>query len=145
CEHLFRAAACTVLNTIEGGRSPENVARRVYGGRDGEPTRILLRGTTTQATTATTGWAAEISQHAVRDLIASITSLSTAAELIQRGLLVDLGRFAQLRIPGRTLNPADAGTWLPEGTGTATVRQLAIISGATLNPRRLIVITSFTR
>ena len=35
------AAACTVLNAIERSRSPESVARRVFG-RD-EPTQILLR------------------------------------------------------------------------------------------------------
>ena len=142
--HLFRAAAAHVYRAVERARKePEAVARTLFGQID-EPTRILLRAASDPATVTGTGWAAEIAQHAVRDMIASITSMSAAAEVIGRGLQVDIGNFASMRIPGRVLNAANAGIWLSEGQ-PIPVRQISFIGGATLIPRKLAVIAAYTR
>jgi hypothetical protein len=143
--HLYRAASVHVRKAATKDRSePEAIARTLFGNTD-EPTRILLqRAASTQATTTTTGWAAEIAQHSVRDMIADITSISAAAEIIGRGLQVDLGTFAQLTIPGRTLTAANAGTWVAEGAAIP-VRALAMTNGAVLVPRKLAVIACYTR
>src|SRR5262249_37175641 len=71
--HVFRSAASHVRSAVERERrDPETVAKALFG--QDEPTFLLLRAASTQATTATTGWAAEIAQHAIRDMIISITS-----------------------------------------------------------------------
>jgi hypothetical protein len=140
--HLFRAAAAHLYRaTLTGKPEPEAVARGLFG--IDEPTKLVLRASSTQAMTTATGWAAEIAQNAVRDFINSITSMSAAAEVISRGLQVDLGNWAELRIPGRVLNATNAGTWVAEGQ-PIPVRMMTFIGGAVLRTRKLVVIATFT-
>src|SRR5262249_16230582 len=138
--HIFRAGASHVRSIVER-KDPEDVARALFA--EDQPRSLVPRASSTQATTTTTGWAAEIAQHAVRDMVASITSVSAAAELITRGLQLDLGHFASMTIPGRTLNAANAGTWIAEGN-PITVRAMTTTAGATLLPRKVATISVFT-
>jgi hypothetical protein len=57
---------------------------------------------------------------------------------------VPLGNYASVQIPGRTQSAANAGTWVAE-SAPITVRPLATTPGATLLPRKLMVIQSYTR
>src|SRR5262249_45105092 len=142
--YLLRAAAAHVRAAAELNKmSPSEVAARMWG-RSDEATQAVLRASTTQATTATSGWAAEISQKVTRDFLAAITSFSAGAEVLGRGLQVDLDGYGQITVPGRVLNAAAAGQWVGEA-GAAPVRALQIIAGAKLVPRELSTIAVFTR
>ena len=50
----------------------------------------------------------------------------------------------EYRVPGRVLNAAAAGAWVPEG-GAAPVRDLNFSNAAILQPRKLEVLSAFTR
>ena len=87
---------------------------------------------------------APIARVSIYDLVQTITSLSAGAEVISRGLQLSLDGVAELRAPGRVLNAAAAGQWVQEGMA-APVRALSFSNAATLRPRRLSVISVFTR
>src|SRR5262249_38243555 len=106
-------------------------------------TGLLLKGATATATTGNANWAAALAVQAVDDTIAAMTSVSAAAELIARDTRVDLTGIAQLTVPGRGVNAAAAGSWVPEGA-SIPVRSQAITQGAVLEPRKLAVIAAMT-
>jgi hypothetical protein len=64
--------------------------------------------------------------------------------VISRGLQLNLDGIAELRTPGRVLNAAAAGQWTQEGM-SAPIRVLSFSNAAILRPRRLSVISVFTR
>ena len=138
--YLSRAATAT-LRAYATQSTAERVAARMWG--DGATTEIL-RAATTPATTTGTGWAAEIVRVAIYDLIQSITSVSAAAELIDRGLQLSMDGVAELRVPGRTLNAAAAGQWVAENA-PAPARQLSFTNAAILQVRKLSCIMSYSR
>jgi hypothetical protein len=135
-------AAAAYLHAFATKTTPANAANGMYG--HDSATEMVLRASTSPAEIGTTGWATELAQHGVRDLIASITSVSAGAALLDRAVKVDMGSYAQLRIPGRVLDVNSAGTWVAEGA-PITVRQLVTTQGAVLQPHRLIVLTSWSR
>jgi hypothetical protein len=145
--YLVRAAASHVRAGISqlGGRriaSVESAAKEL--GFADPPTQFILRAASAPASTTTTSWAKEIAGVAVLDLVQSITSLSAGAEIIARSLKLNLDGIAEAHVPGRTLNPAAAGAWVPEGQPTP-VRALGFSDAAILRPRRLSVISVYTR
>jgi len=140
--HVWRAAAAHLRAAITRNTSPREIARELW--HDDQPTQLILRAATGPATTTGSGWADAIAQHAVRDVISTITTLSAGAEVLSRGLQAPLETWAQLTIPGRTLSAANAGNWLAEGQ-VSTIRPLAVIQGAVLVPKKLMVIQSYTR
>jgi len=111
---------------------------------DDRVTDVILRSATTPATTTTIGWAKELAATSILDLVQSITSLSAAAEVIDGGLKTNLDGVAELRIPACVLNAAAAGAWVAEGQPTP-VHALSFSNAAILHPRRLSVISIFTR
>jgi hypothetical protein len=106
-------------------------------------TELLLKGATAPATTGNASWAAALAAQAVDDAIAAMTSLSAGADLIARGTRVDMTGIAQLTVPGRVVNAAAAGAWVPE-SASIPVRSQAITQGAVLEPRKLAVIATMT-
>jgi hypothetical protein len=137
--HLVRAGVATVRSFPTGDAI--TTAKKMWG-RD-QTTPLILRGATSPAEIGTAGWAPEITQVAIYDLIASATSISAGAELIDRGLKLDLGRAAELRVPGRALTASAAGSWVSEGQA-APVRALTFANDAILKPRKLEVISVVT-
>jgi Phage capsid family len=107
-------------------------------------TEYLLRAATGPAETGTTGWAQPLAGVAIYDLVATATSVSAGADIISRGLKTSLDHIAELRIPGRALSASQAGQWVPEG-GAIPVRQLSFSNVTILRPRKLAVITVYTR
>jgi hypothetical protein len=140
-DHIVRAAVAQ-LRAYIGGGTPANIARTLWG--DDRVTPIILRAATGPAMTTTVGWAKEIATVAIFDLLQSITSISAAAELIGRGLQIDMTGVAQFFVPGRVLNANAAGQWIVEA-GPAPARQLSFSNAAVLQPRKLSVLTAFSR
>jgi hypothetical protein len=141
CVYLYRAGAAHVRSHITRS-SPERAAKELFG--NDTVTDIVLRAASTAATTGTPTWAGALAATAIDDSIMAISSLSAAAGLIARGMRVEFGGYASIKIPGRILDATDAGIWTAEGMPTV-VRKQRITAGPTLAPRKLIVVTSFSR
>jgi len=139
-QHLYRAAAAHVRAFVTHN-NPERAARELFG-KDA-PTEIVLRAAADPATVSDATWAGALAQQVVDDAIASIAVLSASAALIDRGVKVDFGGYASIRIPGRIFDPNNAGAWVGEGA-PIPARNLAV-SDAVLSPRKLAVLTTFTR
>jgi hypothetical protein len=138
--YLFRAAACHARARINK-TFPEQEVKAMFG--DDRITGLLLKGATAPATTGSAAWAGALAAQAVDDTIAAMTSLSAGADLIARGTRVDMTGIAQLTVPGRLVNAAAAGAWVPE-SASIPVRSQSITSGAVLEPRKLAVIATMT-
>src|SRR5262249_14062159 len=139
--YLFRAGAAH-LRSVINHHTPEVCARELYG--HDPVTAIVLRASSSPATIGSSTWAGALAATRVDDTVMAISSLSAAAGLIQRGLKVDLGNFAQVKVPGRLLDANDAGSWVVEGQ-PARVRAQRITAGPALVPKKLVVLTTFSR
>jgi hypothetical protein len=142
CVYVYRAATATLHSFITGA-TPSNSARALFG-HDPITETILRAATGPAEISGTPGWASSLAGIAVHDMIHSITSLSAAAELIGRGLELNMDQVAEYRIPGRILNAAAAGQWIGEGLA-APVRGLTFANDAILRPRKLQVLTTYSR
>jgi hypothetical protein len=112
---------------------------------DDPVTDIILRATTgPAAVSGSSGWAQSLAGVAVLDLVQSVTSISAAAEVIDRALKLNMDGIAEYRVPGRPLTAAEAGQWVAEGLA-APVKTLNFSDTALLHPRKLQVNMSFTR
>jgi len=136
--YLFRAAAAHVRARVEKSTA-ERCAKQLF---DDVVTPLVLRAGTAQAKTTGSGWADALAATSVDDFVASISVLSAAAGLIAKGMRVDLGHFASIRLPARTFDPAAAGSWIAEGA-PIPVRSLNV-TASSVYPRKLAVITSWT-
>src|SRR5262249_51223127 len=136
--YLVKAATAHLRGFVTG-QKPERVARDLF---DDQITDIILqRSTSTQAAVGgTSAWAASMAGIAVYDLVQSVTSLSAAADLIDRALKLNMDGIAEMRVPGRSLIP---GAWVGEGN-PAPVKQLTFANDAVLQPRKLTVITTYS-
>jgi hypothetical protein len=140
CTYLYRAAAAHARAYVDGA-SPERVAKSLF--EDDRVTIWLTRAASDPAMLTTPGWAAELGRQAVFDLVAAATTVSAAADLIARGLRVSLAGYSQITVPGRMVDAEHAGAWVREA-GAIPVRMLNF-SAVVLEPRKLAVITVFTR
>jgi hypothetical protein len=138
--YFFRAAAAT-LHAHARRCSPERACRELFN-RDAA-TEILLKAASSAATISNSTWAGALAATAIEDLVMEISSMSAAAALMAKGLQLDFGAYAQIKAPGRIVDANDGGTWVAEGS-PVTIRAQRITSGALLQPRKLILITSFT-
>jgi len=141
-DYLYRGAAAYV-RAYATKSTPERAAEKMWG-RDLATLEILQRAATSPATTTTTGWAKELAGIAIYDMIQSITSISAGADLIGRGLKLSMDGIAEMRVPGRVLNATAAGQWVAEGS-PAPARQLSFSNAAILRPRKLAVLSVYTR
>jgi hypothetical protein len=140
--YLHRAAAAHLRGFITG-QTPERAAKELFG--DDAVTDIVLRAATTPAAiSGTSGWAASLAGVAIYDLVQIAASLSAAADVINRGLKLNMDGIAECRVPGRVLNAAAAGQWVAEGMA-APVRALSFANDAILRPRKLDVLSVLTR
>src|SRR5262245_15269870 len=140
--YLHRAAAAHVRAHVTH-EAPERAAKELFG--DDAVTDIVLRAATTPAAiSGTSGWAASLAGVAIYDLVQTAASLSAAADVINRGLKLNMDGIAECRVPGRVLDAAAAGQWVSEGMA-APVRALSFANDAILRPRKLQVLTTYSR
>jgi hypothetical protein len=122
--------------------SIDKAMKAMYPDDDISP--MVMRAASTQAITSDPSWAGPLAHLSVSEAIEDIVSMSAFGKLMQIGALnVDLGRFASMVVPGRSITSADAGQWVAEGA-PAPARQLHII-GPTLHHKKLEVIVTMTR
>ncbi len=104
---------------------------------------IVLRAASAPAMTTVTGWAAELVQQVYADLMPLLMPKAIATRLAAKGLTLSFGRAGRIIIPTRSRTPTIAGSFVGEGQ-PIPVRQGAFTS-QTLTPKKLAVITTFTK
>ena len=142
--HLYRAAAAHLRGFVTGV-TPANAAKAMFGGEGDVVTDLILRAPSSPAAiSGTSGWAASLAGVAIYDMIQDAATYSAGADLISRGLKINLDAIAEYRVPGRLQSAAQAGQWTGEGMA-APVRQLSFSNAALLHPRKLEVDYAYTR
>jgi hypothetical protein len=140
---IFRAAAVMVRAKVTNSTG-EATAKSLYGNEHGLAF-LLIRAASTPASLSNPAWAGVWGHDVVwSQLIQKITALSAAAGLMILGLKVDLTGVASITIPGKTYNPQAAGDWIGEGM-PIPVRRPTIAPGPKLQPRKLGVLSTFSR
>ena len=141
---IIRSAVVQVLSHIEK-RSTLDVLQARYGAD--ESIKALLDITTKAASapamTTTTGWAAELVQTATLDLIDTLVASSIYPTLRAIGGKFTFGRNGVVSLPARSATPSVAGSFVGQGA-PIPVRQAAF-SATPLTPKKMAVITTFTR
>jgi hypothetical protein len=140
-DYLYRAAA-SFVRAHALGTLPASCAKELFG--DPVTNLIIHRAASSAAVTGTPSWAGALAEAVVDDLIMAIATVSAAAGLIARGMKLDFGRRASIRVPGRILDASDAGQWTAEDH-PAVMRVQRMTAGPTLTPHKLVVLTSYTR
>ncbi|MCU6454343.1 phage major capsid protein [Sphingomonas sp. A2-49] len=141
---IIRSAVVQVLAHIE-----RRAAIDVLTGRYGEDDSIkamldvTTKAASAPATTTTTGWAAELVQTATLDFIDTLVAKSVYPILRDLGGRFTFGRNGIISIPARSATPSIAGSFVGQGA-PIPVRQ-AGFSATTLTPKKMAVITTFTR
>jgi HK97 family phage major capsid protein len=147
-DFVYRSLAGLLLSHVTK-RPVEQVLKEAYGSReDWEPTiRVaegtVLRAATVPATTTLSGWAAELVQTSVSEFMESLMPQSVYPRLSALGQRFTFGRNGVISIPSRSATPTIAGGFVAEGAAIP-VKQGAFTS-TTLTPKKLAVISTFTR
>lgn len=141
---LIRSAVCRVLSHVEK-RSPQEIMVSRYGEDEAVKTvlDVVTRAASVPATTTQTGWAAELVQTAFVDFMDSLLPKSVYAQLRDRGGRFGFGRNGIVTLPSRNVGTSIAGSFVAQGNAIP-VRQAAF-NAITLNPKKMAVITTFTR
>ena len=141
---LIRSAVCRVLAHVEKV-SPVDVMSARYGEDENIKTMldVVNKAAAAPATTTTTGWAAELVQTATLDFLDSLMPMSVYPGLRDRGGRFTFGRNGIVSIPTRNTANSVAGSFVAQGA-PIPVRQGAFTS-TTLTPKKMAVITTFTR
>jgi Phage capsid family len=134
-DHLCRALLAVALCHLdETAGSVEAVARRLWPD-DPATMRLITRAASSPADTLTPGWAAELAQSALVDLIQTLGPTYCAGELFRRAMALRFGTSAAINVPGIVASANDAA-WVAQGA-PMPVRQLSVGTGAQLVPKTL--------
>jgi HK97 family phage prohead protease/HK97 family phage major capsid protein len=143
-DYLVRAGR-TLLAAKTAGKTPNDVVTQIYG--EDEPTRLftelVFRAASAPAMTTVTGWAAELVQQTYAALMPLLMPQAIFTRLSAKGLALSFGTFGRIIIPTRSRTPTIAGSFVGEGAAIP-VRQGAFTT-QTLTPKKLAVITTWTR
>ena len=106
--------------------------------------RIVTRAASSPAQTGVTGWAAEIAQTRIEDLLSVFGPLNTGAALLRRGTVLSLVGIHQITVPGFSTASGGFTSFVQEGQAIP-VRQMVSSAGVTFGPRKLATIFTLTR
>jgi HK97 family phage major capsid protein len=104
---------------------------------------LVLRSATAPAMTTVTGWAQELVQQTYAALMPLLMPKAILTRIATRGLALSFGTSGKIVIPTRSRTPSLAGSFVGEGLAIP-VRQGAFTS-QTLTPKKMAVITTWTR
>lgn len=142
--YMLRALATKVVAHVR--KQPIDVVRQSLYGED-EGTRAVVehyqRAASAPATTSTSGWASQLVETVNADFLQSLMPASVYPSLSGYGLRLSFGRAGVISIPRRSATPTVAGSFVLEGSAIP-VRQAAFAT-TTLTPKKMAVISTFTR
>ena len=104
---------------------------------------VVTRAATAPAITTVTGWAAELVTQLQADIMETLMPKSVYPRLAALGLSLSFGSAGRIAIPTRARTPTIAGSFVGEGA-PIPVRQ-GLFTAQVLTPKKMAVITSFTR
>jgi HK97 family phage prohead protease/HK97 family phage major capsid protein len=104
---------------------------------------LVIRSATAPAMTTVTGWAQELVQQTYAALMPLLMPKAILTRIATRGLALSFGTSGKIVIPTRSRTPSLAGSFVGEGLAIP-VRQGAFTS-QTLTPKKMAVITTWTR
>ena len=143
-EFLVRAGTVRAL-ARSMNVSIDEARQKIYG--DDEATKVVcdltLKAASAPAMTTVVGWAAELVQQIVADLMPALLPSAVYPSLSAQGLKLTFGRNGRIIIPTRSLTPTVAGSFVGEGA-PIPVRQAAFTS-QTMTPKKMAVISTWTR
>lgn len=144
-DHLMRAATIEILSHIRQ-QNPLEVMRAEYG--ENRETKAYMDVAVTKAASApalttTTGWAAELVQTGYLDIIETLIADSVYPALRAAGGQYTFGRNGVVSLPARSTSTTVAGSFVGQGA-PIPVRQ-GLFTATTLTPKKMAVITTFSR
>jgi HK97 family phage major capsid protein/HK97 family phage prohead protease len=144
-DHVVRAATIAMLSHIRH-QNPIDVLKAEYG--EDRYTKavtdlMVTRAASAPALTTTTGWAAELVQTGYLDIIETLIADSVYPALRALGGQYTFGRNGVVSLPARSTATTVAGSFVGQGA-PIPVRQGAF-TATTLTPKKLAVITTFSR
>jgi HK97 family phage major capsid protein/HK97 family phage prohead protease len=144
-DHVVRAATIAMLSHIRH-QNPTDVLKAEYG--EDRTTKavtdlMVTRAASAPALTTTTGWAAELVQTGYLDIIDTLIADSVYPALRAAGGQYTFGRNGVVSLPARSTATTVAGSFVGQGA-PIPVRQGAF-TATTLTPKKLAVITTFSR
>jgi hypothetical protein len=139
--YLFRAAVCFLRARLANQSIVEKTCESLYGNDPVTP--LILRATSSPATTTDPSWAGPLARRVVSSLLQEIVSISAAADLLTRALRLNFDRAGVILLPGRQLaNHGNVG-WIAEGA-PIPVRDYTT-NLLSLRPHKLASITTYTQ
>ena len=143
-EFLVRAGTVRAL-ARSMGISIDEARVKAYG--EDEATKMVcdltLKNAVSPAMTTVAGWAAELVQQIVTDLMPTLLPSSVFPSLSAMGLKLAFGRNGRIIIPTRNVTPTVAGSFVGEGQPIPV--RMAGFSSQTLTPKKMAVISTWTR
>jgi HK97 family phage prohead protease/HK97 family phage major capsid protein len=143
-EFLVRAGTVRAL-ARSMGISIDEARVKAYG--EDEATKVVcdltLKNAVSPAITTVAGWAAELVQQIVTDLMPTLLPSSVFPSLSAMGLKLSFGRNGRIIIPTRNVTPTVAGSFVGEGQPIPV--RMAGFSSQTLTPKKMAVISTWTR
>jgi len=140
---VVRGIIAQALATFAQDRSGARIVRRQWP-QDRQAIAIVERAASSPAMTTTAGWAAELAQTRVLDLLATFGPASCGAALLQQGTVLSWADAAKITIPGISTAGAGFTSFAAQGQAIA-VRQLVTSAGVNLTPSKFATIFSLTR
>lgn len=143
-DYIVRAAVVRGLSKVMG-QTIDDTRHKAYG--DDEATRVIcdmvLKAASAPAETTVPGWAQELVRTIWAAWMDVLLPMSVYPKLSAAGLALTFGANGKIIIPTRNLTPALSGSFVGEGQAIP-VRQGAF-SSQTLTPKKMAVITTWTR
>jgi len=139
-DHIVRAMAVHFVAKMTG-RQLDEVLRERYP--NDEATGMVLRAAVAPAQTTVAGWAAELVGTAIADFLNQLAIVSIYPRLAAKGPKFTFGRNGVIKVPARAATPKINGSFVGEGQ-PIPVRKLGL-SAITLTPKKMAVISEFTR
>jgi hypothetical protein len=134
-DSLTKICAAKVRAAATGGYDGETAAAMFPGDK------FVERAASTPASMSNTP---DVLGFAMADSLVGLAPGSAFAGLIDHGIQVDLAGIAKVYIPKLVVAAADAGNWTAEGVAGPN-RAVTFAVGPSIEPRKLIVNTTFTR
>jgi len=122
----------SALSCYEYGGA-EKIATRLWPQDRDVP--VLMKAASAPADTVTSGWASQLAQTSIADLVLTLGGATCAGELMRRGMALQLENNAQINCPS-IVSAASDSAWVAQGS-PFPIRQLVVNAGASLTPKRL--------
>jgi HK97 family phage prohead protease/HK97 family phage major capsid protein len=138
-DYIIRTAVVNFLAHITRKPHDQILAERYPD----EITGIIVRAAVNPATTVFPTWAAELVTTAIGEFLNLLMPLSLYQPLSVRGPRFTFDRAGAIKIPARSATPTIAGAFVGEGSPIPVRR--AGLTSVTLTPKKMGVISTFTR